>query len=183
MESPVSHSKHGLFSSIKTYFISKLASFIFDSSSMIFGLSEGSAQKHCKMIKQDYGTWSVVCKKEPFRSYWQAGQGRRVRLCEAVPTVRAVRSGSDGGDQTEGVEWLRAALLLSAAVRSPKLRQAWARGSGVTGVRQRGRGRHDELNGGEEAMNPRAEKGERRWEGLGRARVTSVSHSDHGEGT
>jgi hypothetical protein len=72
---------------------------------------------------------------------------------EAVPTVRAVRSGSDGGDQrqakgvgracakryprsgpcdpdrTEGIrpgrgERLRAALLLSAAVRSPELRQA-----------------------------------------------------------
>jgi hypothetical protein len=35
-------------------------------------------------------------------------------------------------------------------------------GSGVTGVGQRGRGRHGELNGGEGAMNPRAEKGERR---------------------
>jgi hypothetical protein len=34
-------------------------------------------------------------------------------------------------------------------------------GSGVAGVGQRGRGRHDELNGGEEAMNPRAERVER----------------------
>ncbi len=70
---------------------------------------------------------------------------------EAVPAVRAVRSGSDGGDQrqakgaghacvkrysrsgpfdlnrTEGIrpgrsERLRASLLLSAAVRSPELR-------------------------------------------------------------
>jgi hypothetical protein len=40
---------------------------------------------------------------------------RRARVCEAVPAVRAVRSESDGGDHTEGVEWLRAALLLSAA--------------------------------------------------------------------
>jgi hypothetical protein len=72
---------------------------------------------------------------------------------EAVPVVRAVRSGSDGGgqrqakgagracakrypwsgscdqDRTEGIrpgrgERLRAALLLSAVVRSPELRQA-----------------------------------------------------------
>jgi hypothetical protein len=41
---------------------------------------------------------------------------------EAVPGVRAVRSGSDGGDQTEGVEWLRAALLLFASMRSSELR-------------------------------------------------------------
>jgi hypothetical protein len=33
-------------------------------------------------------------------------------------------------------------------------------GSGVVGVGQRGRERHDELNGEEEAMNPRAERGE-----------------------
>jgi hypothetical protein len=45
---------------------------------------------------------------------------------EAVTTVRAVRSRSDGGDQTEGVEWLRAVLLLSAAVRSPELMEAQA---------------------------------------------------------
>jgi hypothetical protein len=31
----------------------------------------------------------------------------------------------------------------------------------VAGVGQRGRGRHDELNGGEEAMNPRVERVER----------------------
>jgi hypothetical protein len=43
---------------------------------------------------------------------------------EAVPAIRAIRSESDGGDQTKGVEWLWAALLLSAAVRSPELRQA-----------------------------------------------------------
>jgi hypothetical protein len=72
---------------------------------------------------------------------------------EVVPAVRAVRSGSDGGDQrqakgvgracvkryprsgpcdqdrTEGIrpgrgERLRAALLLSVAVRLPELRQA-----------------------------------------------------------
>jgi hypothetical protein len=35
-------------------------------------------------------------------------------------------------------------------------------GSGVAGVGQRGRGCHDELDGGDRAMNPRAERGERR---------------------
>jgi hypothetical protein len=35
-------------------------------------------------------------------------------------------------------------------------------GSGVAGVGQRGRGRHDELDDGKRAMNPRAERGERR---------------------
>jgi hypothetical protein len=35
-------------------------------------------------------------------------------------------------------------------------------GSGVAGVGQRGRGCHDELDGGERAMNPREERGEQR---------------------
>jgi hypothetical protein len=43
---------------------------------------------------------------------------------EAEPAIRDVRSESDGGDQIEGVEWLRAVLLLSAAVMSTELRQA-----------------------------------------------------------
>jgi hypothetical protein len=51
MESLVGLSKHGLFSSIKTYFISKLVSFIFNPSCLILRLSEGSNEKHCKMIK------------------------------------------------------------------------------------------------------------------------------------
>jgi hypothetical protein len=46
---------------------------------------------------------------------------------EAVPTVWAVRSESDGGDQTKGDGRLRAALFLSAAVRSPELWLARAR--------------------------------------------------------
>ena len=46
---------------------------------------------------------------------------------EAVPVVRAVRSESDRGDQTRVDGWLQAALFLSAAVRSPELRQAWSR--------------------------------------------------------
>jgi hypothetical protein len=46
---------------------------------------------------------------------------------EAVPAIWTVRSGSDGGDQTRRGERLRAALLVSAAVRSPELRLARAR--------------------------------------------------------
>jgi hypothetical protein len=44
-------------------------------------------------------------------------------VCEAF-SMMDVRSKSDEGDQTEGVEWLRAALVLSVAVRLPELRQA-----------------------------------------------------------
>jgi hypothetical protein len=51
MESPVSLSKPDIFSSIKTYFISKLVSFIFNSSCLILRLSEDSIEKHCKMVK------------------------------------------------------------------------------------------------------------------------------------
>jgi hypothetical protein len=43
------------------------------------------------------------------------------------PAVRAVRSGLDEGDQTGENRRLRAAPLLSAAVRSSELRQARAR--------------------------------------------------------
>jgi hypothetical protein len=46
---------------------------------------------------------------------------------EAVPAVRVVRSESDGGDQTRGDGRLRAALFLSAVVRSPELMQVRAR--------------------------------------------------------
>jgi hypothetical protein len=51
------------------------------------------------------------------------------RACvrEAVSAIWAVRSRSDEGDQTGGDEWLRAALLISAAARSPELRLARAR--------------------------------------------------------
>jgi hypothetical protein len=55
------------------------------------------------------------------------GSGRQARVHEAVPAVRTFRSRPDGGDQTEGVKWLHAALLLSVVVRSPALRQARAR--------------------------------------------------------
>jgi hypothetical protein len=46
---------------------------------------------------------------------------------KALSVVRAVRSESDRGDQTRGNRRLRAAPLLSAAVRSPELRLARAR--------------------------------------------------------
>jgi hypothetical protein len=49
-----------------------------------------------------------------------------VRVREVVPSVRAVRSRSDGGSDRENRR-LRAAALLSAAVRSPELRRARAR--------------------------------------------------------
>jgi hypothetical protein len=56
---------------------------------------------------------------------------RRVRNGTRGPRgsegVRAIRSRSDGGNQTEGVEWLRAALLLSVAARLLELRRARAR--------------------------------------------------------
>jgi hypothetical protein len=54
---------------------------------------------------------------------------RGVRACvrEALSVVQAVRSESNGGDQTRGNRWLRAAPLLSAAVRSLELRLARAR--------------------------------------------------------
>jgi hypothetical protein len=46
---------------------------------------------------------------------------------EAVSAIWAVRSRSDRGDQIGGSEQLRAALLISAAVRSQELTQARAR--------------------------------------------------------
>jgi hypothetical protein len=52
------------------------------------------------------------------------GPWRQARVREAVSTIWAVRSRSDGGDQTGEDERLRAALLLSAAVKSPELRLA-----------------------------------------------------------
>jgi hypothetical protein len=55
-------------------------------------------------------------------------------------------------------------------------------GSGVAGVVQRGRECHDELNGGEEAMNLRTEREERRGESLGRTGGAPARHSGHGEG-
>jgi hypothetical protein len=51
MESTVSRSKLDLIVTIKTYFISKLVSIIFNSSCLILRLSEDSNEKHCKMIK------------------------------------------------------------------------------------------------------------------------------------
>jgi hypothetical protein len=102
--------------------------------------------------------------------------------------VRAVRSRSHGGNQTGKDERLWVALTggLGARARSgtrgPSRSIKIRRGGG--GGSDRGkRGHHGELNGGEEATNPRAERGERRWEDLGRAGATLVSDSGHGEGT
>jgi hypothetical protein len=103
-------------------------------------------------------------------------------VCEAVSTIWAVRSRSNEGDQTEGVERLRVALFISVAVRSPEVRQACARRvPGSTGL-GRGRGCYDELNGAEKAMNPRAEGKERWGEVLGRTGGTPVRDSGRGEG-
>jgi hypothetical protein len=56
-------------------------------------------------------------------------------------------------------------------------------GSGVTRIGQRGRGCYGELNGGEKATNPRAERGERWGQSLGRIEGALARHSDHGEGS
>jgi hypothetical protein len=49
----------------------------------------------------------------------------------------------------------------------------------VAGIGQRGRGCYGELNGGEKAMNLRAEGKERRGEDLGRIGGAPVRHSSH----
>jgi hypothetical protein len=72
-----------------------------------------------------------------------------------------VRSESDEGDQTRGNGRLWAALFLSVAVGSPELRLARARVAPGSPEFNRERERHGELNGGEEAMNPWTENGER----------------------
>jgi hypothetical protein len=61
-----------------------------------------------------------------------AGADRRARgagraCAKRYPAIWAVRSRSDGGDQTGGAERLWAAPLLSTAVKSPELGQARAR--------------------------------------------------------
>jgi hypothetical protein len=84
---------------------------------------------------------------------------------------RAIMIGRRGSDRG-GVEWLRAALFISAVVGSPKLKQACARGvPGLLGLGREG-----------EAMNPRAEGKERQREGIGRTGATPARHSGHGEG-
>jgi hypothetical protein len=57
------------------------------------------------------------------------GPGRVRRACaKRYPVVWAVRSESDDGEiRPRENRWLRVASLLSAAVRSPELRQARAR--------------------------------------------------------
>jgi hypothetical protein len=55
------------------------------------------------------------------------GQGARRACAKRYPTVRAVRSRSDGGNQTVETDVREAAPLLSAAMRSPELRLVRAR--------------------------------------------------------
>jgi hypothetical protein len=55
---------------------------------------------------------------------WVGASGARAKR---YPTVRAVRSRSDGGNQTGETDVHEAAPLLSTAVRSPELRHAQAR--------------------------------------------------------
>jgi hypothetical protein len=55
---------------------------------------------------------------------WVRASGTRAKR---YPAVRAVRSRLDGGNQTGETDVHEAAPLLSAAVRSPELRQAQAR--------------------------------------------------------
>jgi hypothetical protein len=70
---------------------------------------------------------------------WQAGQRRGARVREAVSVIWVVLAWSNGGDQRGGVERLRVALVLSAAVRSPELGQACARVvPGSTGLGREG---------------------------------------------
>jgi hypothetical protein len=114
------------------------------------------------------------------------GTDRRARGAGRSCAKRYSRYWSCDHDRTRGIrpgrdERLRAVLLFSTAVRSPELRQARARVAPGLG-RDRERERHGELNGGEEAMNPWAERGERRGEGLERTGGAPVRHSGHGEG-
>jgi hypothetical protein len=94
-----------------------------------------------------------------------------------------VRSRSDGGDQTRKVERLRGALLISAAVRSPELRQAQARlAPGSPGLGREGENATANSVAGK-MPRIRGQRGEeRRGESLGRTGGTPVRDSDHGEG-
>jgi hypothetical protein len=67
------------------------------------------------------------------------------------------------GIRPGGNRRLQAALLFSAAVRSPELRLARARvAPGSPELGREGEGATTNSMVGEEAMNPRAERGERR---------------------
>jgi hypothetical protein len=110
------------------------------------------------------------------------GQGVRRACAKRYP-----QSEPFDQDRTGGSDWghrrLRAAPLLSAAVRSPELRRARARVA--PGSPELGRGEEgataNSMAG--KATNPRAERGEWRCEDLERAGATPVSDSGHGEGT
>jgi hypothetical protein len=93
---------------------------------------------------------------------------------EAVSTIWAMRSRSNGGDQAGGSEQLRALPLLSATVRSPELRQAcarvfrgrldWAERERVLWRNQQ-RGKSHEFEGREGRMARRRPRADRRSSG------------------
>jgi hypothetical protein len=58
---------------------------------------------------------------------WALTSGPGRACAKRYPVVRAARSRSDGGNQTRKDERLRAALFISATMRSLELRQARAR--------------------------------------------------------
>jgi hypothetical protein len=102
---------------------------------------------------------------------------------EAVFAFWVVRSRSDEGNQIgEGWTVVGGTAPLCGGEVAEVGAGACYGGSGVTRIRQRGRECYDELSGGEKAMNPRTERGERQGEGLGRTGGTPVRDSGHGEG-
>jgi hypothetical protein len=113
---------------------------------------------------------------------WARGAGR---AC----AKRYPRSGPCDQDRMGEIrpgrdERLRAALLLSAALRLAELRQARARvapGS-PEWVRDGENDTANSVGGGGKATNPRSKRGERRGEGLGRVGGTPVRDFGHGEG-
>jgi hypothetical protein len=86
---------------------------------------------------------------------------------EGACAKRYPRYGPCDQDRTEGIRPGKqtaaggAAPLRGGEVAGVEAGTSYG-GSRVTGVGQRGRGHRGKLNGGEGAMNPRAEKGERR---------------------
>jgi hypothetical protein len=89
--------------------------------------SEGVRAGPSRSIK--IGRGNQTGNVERLRVALKGGLGRVRRACaKRYPVVRAVRSESDGGEiRPRENRWLWAASLLSAAVRSPELRQARAR--------------------------------------------------------
>jgi hypothetical protein len=88
--------------------------------------SEGSEGVRAVRSRSDGG--NQTGKDERLRVALTGGPRPVRRACaKQYPTVRVVRSRSDGGNQTGETDVREAALLLTAAVRSPELRQVQAR--------------------------------------------------------